>query len=586
MVLLKAQVLWQDYINVLPAEPDIIHFKKPPVYATKLQVSNNQQKQAELFQELLAEEGKTSPIPEISLVSSQRALRWLIAFILMVAVGLMVIGGSQNVPLPSSAAIPDSTYAASRIISGIPDQAPVLMAFDYEPGTSGEMQAAAAALVDHLMLKGARLTLVSTLPTGPAVGEYFIQNVQAQHNYTSGKQYVNLGYIPGGAAGLASFVQMPKWIFKVSYDGMDPWETQPLQDIEAISDFAVVVIISDDPDVARTWVEQAQPKLGETPLLMVVSAQAEPLIRPYFSDNQNAQVDGIISGLSGGAAYEVTVGKPNLGTHLLGRFQHRVDNCGRGGFNRWRHKCDPATANPKQKKRSRGGKMNLSSATMPDLIGVLVGFTLTLFVFSYAWGDNPFFRIASHLFVGVAAGYATVIVIYNVILPQLIFPLLSGNRGEMILSCYLSCPQRFDPDENVIEIVQNWKPIDGDFSRNWRGCSGGWCCYRHCLASSISIYKYFRRSKLHQRRRHPGRNPGNLDLFPFWQKEKIGSKSNKWTGYPRDRMDWAGLYRHNFWCSICWRLFCSAYGINRTFFIHMDFPSRFTRIGCHWVKMI
>lgn len=76
--------------------------------------------------------------------------------------------------------------------------------------------------------------------------------------------------------------------------------------------------------------------------------------------------------------------------------------------------------------------MNLSSATMPDLIGVLVGFTLTLFVFSYAWGDNPFFRIASHLFVGVAAGYATVIVIYNVILPQLIFPLLSGNRGEMI----------------------------------------------------------------------------------------------------------------------------------------------------------
>jgi hypothetical protein len=299
--------------NILPAEPEIVQFKKPPVYSAKLWVSYNQQAQADIFQELLASEGKATTIPDIPLVSSQRVLRWLIAFILMAAMGLMVIGGSQNVPLPSSAAIPDSAYAASRIVSAIPDQAPVLLAFDYEPGTSGEMQAAAAALVDHLMLKGARLTLVSTLPTGPAVGEYFIQNIQTQHNYTSGDQYVNLGYIPGGAAGLASFVQIPKWVFKQSYDGMEPWNTQPLQDIETISDFSVVVIITDDPDVARTWVEQVQPKLGGTPLLMVISAQAEPLVRPYFSDNQNAQVQGIINGLTGGAAYEVTVGKTNLG---------------------------------------------------------------------------------------------------------------------------------------------------------------------------------------------------------------------------------------------------------------------------------
>jgi len=84
--------------------------------------------------------------------------------------------------------------------------------------------------------------------------------------------------------------------------------------------------------------------------------------------------------------------------------------------------------------------MNLSSANMPDLIGALLGFTLTLFVFSYAWGDNPFFRIATHLFVGVAAGYATIIAIYNIILPHLIFPLLSENRGEMILAVIYLVP--------------------------------------------------------------------------------------------------------------------------------------------------
>ncbi len=84
--------------------------------------------------------------------------------------------------------------------------------------------------------------------------------------------------------------------------------------------------------------------------------------------------------------------------------------------------------------------MSLFNMNMPDLVGIFLGFTFTLFVFSYAWGDNPFFRIATHIFVGVAAGYATVITIYNIILPHLITPLLSHNRSEMILAVIYLIP--------------------------------------------------------------------------------------------------------------------------------------------------
>jgi len=76
--------------------------------------------------------------------------------------------------------------------------------------------------------------------------------------------------------------------------------------------------------------------------------------------------------------------------------------------------------------------MNILSLSLIDLVGALVGFTLTVFVFSYIWGDNALFRIATHLFIGVSAGYVAIITINNVILPQLIFPLLSENRGEML----------------------------------------------------------------------------------------------------------------------------------------------------------
>jgi hypothetical protein len=299
--------------NILSAEPEFTQFKKPPVYSAKLRVTDSQQTHANIFSELLSFEGKAEATPQPPLVSSQWVLRWVIAIILTIVVGFVVVSGSQYVVSPSNTAIPETTYASSRIISALPNQAPVLLAFDYEPGTAGEMNATAAALVDHLMLKGARLTLVSTLPTGPALAEYFIQKVLAQHNYTSGAQYINLGYIPGGSMGLLSFAQTPQWVFPPSYNGVNPWETQPLQGIQAISDFALVVVITNDPDSARYWIEQVQPKIGDTPLLAVVSAQAEPMVQPYFGDGQNAQLQGIVSGLTGGAAYEVAVGKANLG---------------------------------------------------------------------------------------------------------------------------------------------------------------------------------------------------------------------------------------------------------------------------------
>jgi hypothetical protein len=48
----------------------------------------------------------------------------------------------------------------------------------------------------------------------------------------------------------------------------------------------------------------------------------------------------------------------------------------------------------------------------------LVAALLTLMVLSYALGDNVFFRIATQIFLGVAVGYAVLMALYEVILPQ------------------------------------------------------------------------------------------------------------------------------------------------------------------------
>ena len=61
---------------------------------------------------------------------------------------------------------------------------------------------------------------------------------------------------------------------------------------------------------------------------------------------------------------------------------------------------------------------------LSDLIGMLLGFAFTIMVFSYILGDNPFFRFALYVFIGVASGYAAVLVFYDVILYQLVLPLV------------------------------------------------------------------------------------------------------------------------------------------------------------------
>lgn len=62
-----------------------------------------------------------------------------------------------------------------------------------------------------------------------------------------------------------------------------------------------------------------------------------------------------------------------------------------------------------------------------DLIWALISFVLTLLVFSYLFGDNPAFRIATAILVGVSAGYFAVLILYQVLLPRLIVPLLQGS---------------------------------------------------------------------------------------------------------------------------------------------------------------
>ena len=63
---------------------------------------------------------------------------------------------------------------------------------------------------------------------------------------------------------------------------------------------------------------------------------------------------------------------------------------------------------------------------------IWIGALLTLMIFSFLYKDNPFYKFAEHLFVGVANGYYIVFYWQNALMPNLFEPLGAGNLVYLV----------------------------------------------------------------------------------------------------------------------------------------------------------
>ena len=68
---------------------------------------------------------------------------------------------------------------------------------------------------------------------------------------------------------------------------------------------------------------------------------------------------------------------------------------------------------------------------LSETIGIWLGAALTLCIFSFLYKDNPFYKFAEHLFVGISAGYWATLEWHNVFLPNLWKPLT--QEGKLLL---------------------------------------------------------------------------------------------------------------------------------------------------------
>ena len=287
--------------DVLPSIPGTEASSKPGTFTVKLKASEEQQAHAALLEKVLAAELTPRPMLTLQSISIQRMLGWVISAVLILVVTGMLGIGVQYFRLP--VAWPASIVAALQTVESVSENAPVLVVVDYEAARLGEMEAASIPLLDHMiLLRHPRLTFTSTNPEGGLLAERLISDsFLGGHQYLPGSQYANLGYLPGGLTGVAAFAQSPGNTQSLDFNHAPAWSSPVLEGVNRLSDFSTLIILTDSADSARTWIEQTGPYRGAAPIVIAASAQAGPMIQPYYDSHQ---VAGLVTGLSGAAILE------------------------------------------------------------------------------------------------------------------------------------------------------------------------------------------------------------------------------------------------------------------------------------------
>jgi hypothetical protein len=267
-----------------------------------------QLQEAKLFEQILSEPAA----PRAEPTTTVRRPWWLglerqLVYLVILAAVLVPLLTPTDFSIRLLSTAPE-VAAVHQAVAELSPGAPVLVAAEYEPAFSPELEPQAVALFDDLLGHDLRVLTVSTIPEGPALAQQALARARADYpRLTEGRQFASLGYLAGGESALRAFAGDPLAVTRSEYFTGQALSAVPAAGgIAEASDFGLIVVLSGRPEPVRAWIEQVGSQPGVR-LAAGVSAAAEPQLRPYLA---SGQLVGLISGQIGAAQLEQLAGRP------------------------------------------------------------------------------------------------------------------------------------------------------------------------------------------------------------------------------------------------------------------------------------
>jgi hypothetical protein len=197
----------------------------------------------------------------------------------------------------------DSIVAWAQSLDALPAGSAVLVSFDYTPAYGGEMNPLALALARQLAAKSVHMVVMSTKPEGIGLAEQIVALIaQEMPAYRYGESYAILGYLSGQEAGLRTLNESVSSAFRSDHVQRRALEELPVtKDLATLQDVRCVIVLADDNDSVRRWIEQVQSR-SNIVLDALVTAGVEPLLVPYY---RSGQLRHLMGGAVGAAEYEL-----------------------------------------------------------------------------------------------------------------------------------------------------------------------------------------------------------------------------------------------------------------------------------------
>jgi hypothetical protein len=188
----------------------------------------------------------------------------------------------------------------------------VLMAWDYDPSTEGELTPMATAFALHCCKKQVKLYFITLLPVGPQMIDETIDRVIKSDfpQMTYGEDYVNLGFKSGNEGVIKVIITDLRGLYTTDYRGTNIDLIPMCKDVESVQQMDLIVNVSGAYPGSKEWVQYAvTPYQSKLRMVAGCTGVQSPLMYPYIPN----QLRGLLGAIKGASEYETLVVEKYLG---------------------------------------------------------------------------------------------------------------------------------------------------------------------------------------------------------------------------------------------------------------------------------
>ncbi|MCH7526457.1 MAG: hypothetical protein IID39_03375 [Planctomycetes bacterium] len=193
-------------------------------------------------------------------------------------------------------------------VEELPEGSRILLAFDYDPASAGELQPMATAFVRHCIEKKHKMYFIALWPVGPQMIDDAINNEIKVHapDMVYGEDYVNLGYKSGNEGVIKVIVTDLKQLYTTDHLGTSINDIPMCKNIKSVQDMDLILNVSAGYPGTKEWIQYAvTPYPDRIRMAAGCTGVQAPLLYPYIPN----QLFGLLGAIKGAAEYEAALVK-------------------------------------------------------------------------------------------------------------------------------------------------------------------------------------------------------------------------------------------------------------------------------------